>query len=304
MYPIIVVAAGASELTEALGTKPKFWYTYNGAPALYKEGRPGSGEHWAEKVCCEICRLLAIPHAEYELAHWKGRQGVISPSFVPENGRLVLGNELIARFVRAYLLGPMRYKAKQHSVRRAMAVLALPRILPPIGYTMPSGLERARDLFVGYLMLDALVGNQDRHHENWGVVFTAGERVSLAPTFDHASSLGRNERDEERLRRLATKDRGSSVQHYAARAASAFYANPASDRPLSTLAAFEEAGRIAPNAAAFWLATLSRVSRVDFEAILSLVPPSEMSDPAKAFAMEMLVVNRGRLLGSVSGETG
>lgn len=42
-------------------------------------------------------------------------------------------------------------------------------------------------------MLDALVGNTDRHHENWGLVFwpTDAERYpSVAPTFDHASSLG------------------------------------------------------------------------------------------------------------------
>lgn len=52
----------------------------------------------------------------------------------------------------------------------------------------------------GYLVLDALVGNTDRHHQNWGVV-VQGKRgadqvllvhsIQLAPTFDHASSLGR-----------------------------------------------------------------------------------------------------------------
>jgi hypothetical protein len=40
----------------------------------------------------------------------------------------------------------------------------------------------------------------DRHHENWGVVVMTDEygetSFSLAPTFDHASSLGRNESDD------------------------------------------------------------------------------------------------------------
>lgn len=41
-------------------------------------------------------------------------------------------------------------------------------------------------------MLDALVANLDRHHENWGIVVDPSGLLptELAPTFDHASSLG------------------------------------------------------------------------------------------------------------------
>jgi hypothetical protein len=50
-------------------------------------------------------------------------------------------------------------------------------------------------LFPGYLMLDALIGNTDRHHENWGARVLAGlgngrRMAVLAPTYDHASSEG------------------------------------------------------------------------------------------------------------------
>jgi hypothetical protein len=54
-------------------------------------------------------------------------------------------------------------------------------------------------------MLDALIGNTDRHHENWGLVLQGTsdhQDLRLAPTFDHASSLGRNETDERREARL------------------------------------------------------------------------------------------------------
>ena len=47
-------------------------------------------------------------------------------------------------------------------------------------------------------MLDALIGNTDRHHENWGILVRRGRGVLLgevAPSFDHASSLGRELRD-------------------------------------------------------------------------------------------------------------
>lgn len=173
MYPVVEVPAAASDLPEALGTKPKFWYHDGGRLLLYKEGRPGSGEHWSEKVCAEIAELLTVPHAFYDLARWKGRQGVVSPTFVPPGSRLILGNELLARLVDAkYAKTAKRFAAKQHSVRAVMGVLGARWVQPPIGYVMPANFSLARSIFVGYLMLDALVGNQDRHHENWGLILT------------------------------------------------------------------------------------------------------------------------------------
>jgi hypothetical protein len=299
MYPVIQVPEDAADLPEALGTKPKFWYLDpSGTRTLYKEGRPGSGEHWAEKICCEICGLLAIPHAEYDLAEWRQRKGVVSPSFVPDEARLVLGNELLGKIISDYPR-TKRFKTRQHTVRIVMAIMAARHVFdPPLGYKAPPSIRSASDVFVGYLMLDALVGNQDRHHENWGLVAVPGQCVALAPTFDHASSLGRNERDEERLRRLSTQDRGSSVEHYVERAESAFYATPASQRPLSTLAAFTEAARISPRAAKYWLDCLSHIALTDFESIVANVPVGEMSEPARRFALKMIQVNRERLLSS------
>jgi hypothetical protein len=54
-------------------------------------------------------------------------------------------------------------------------------------------LSVAADLMVGYLMLDCLIGNQDRHDENCGLILLSGKqlRVALAPTYDHAKSTGR-----------------------------------------------------------------------------------------------------------------
>jgi hypothetical protein len=296
MYRIVQVPDDAADLPEVLGTKPKFWYEdEQGRKTLYKEGRPDSGEHWAEKICCEISRVLGLPHADYELAQWRGRKGVVTPSFVPEGARLVLGNELLARAIPGYE-GVPRFKARQHTVRVVMAVLNHPAIRLPAGFAGLPGVATPADAFVGYVMLDALVGNQDRHHENWGLVLIPTRQITLAPTFDHASSLGRNERDEERVRRLATRDRGSSIEKYVERARSAFYLSPASTQPLSTLAAFHEAARIRPSGAAAWRDRLRGARAGEFEQIVEAVPASEMSGPARQFALRMIEVNRLRLI--------
>ena len=296
-YPIIELPADAPEQLEQLGTKTKFWYhDRDGGRMLFKEGRPGTGENWAEKVCCELCRKLGIPHAEYELAVWKNnRKGVVSPTFVPEGGRLVLGNELLARVVEDYD-HTRRYQVRQHTVRIVMAVTSSRDIGLPIGWQPPESISDAAGVMVGYLMFDALVSNQDRHHENWGLVYLPGQGVFFAPTFDHASSLGRNELDAKRLDRLTTNDKGRNVRAYVNRAKSAFYLTNASTKPLTTLDAFIEAARIRPEAARYWQRQLSAIKPEDFAAILAEIPDTEISAPARDFACRMLEINTRRLL--------
>lgn len=297
-YPVVEVPHDAPTQLEQLGTKGKFWYrATDGSSVLFKEGRPGTGENWAEKVCCEIARLLGLPHAEYDLAVWAGRQGVASPTIVPEQGRLILGNELLAMVFETEQYNPVaKYRDSQHTLGRVMAVLRSPSVHTPIDWDCPADVKNAVGVFTGYLLLDALVGNQDRHHENWGLVFTPENGLSLAPTFDHASSLGRNETDAIRVERLTTKDAGRSVAHYATRARSGLYETKSSKQPMSTLAAFVHAMKIAPHAGQFWLNRLAGTDSVMLKVVLDQIPSDWISAAAVNFAHEMLVINRNRLL--------
>ena len=117
----------------------------------------------------------------------------------------------------------------------------------------------------------------------------------LAPTFDHASSLGRNETDERRLGRLGTRDRGYSVQSYVSRAASALYPGTASRKPYTIRLYFENAAKYTPSAARYWGAKLRLCSGKDFGEIFDNIPESEMTEPARRFALKMLEVNAERL---------
>ncbi len=302
-YPIVELAGVKPFQLEQMGTKTKFWYRdEQDQKTLFKEGRPDTGENWAEKVCCELCRLLGLPHAEYDLAVWESptetKNGVITPSFVPEEpgARLVLGNELLAKFVDNYERNK-RYRASQHTIRIVMEAASIPFVRLPIGWTAPPEIRDAAGLFTGYLLLDALVGNQDRHHENWGIIFVPEqERVFFSPTFDHASSLGRNEQDPTRREMLMTKDRGRSVKAYVGRAKSAFYATPSSPKPLMTLEAFEESAKIQPDAARFWVARLAGIDSQKYREILDEIPDQEISAPARDFAYRMLELNAERIL--------
>lgn len=295
-FPVITVLPDSSTQLEQLGTKAKFWYQFDAdQKALFKEGRPGTGENWAEKVCCELARALGLPHAEYDLGLWRGKKGVISPSLVPKNGRLILGNELLAWVDKSYEAAA-RYKTTQHILRRVIAVLQQPSIGIPTGWDCPHQVSDAVGVFAGYLLLDALVCNQDRHHENWGLIATPEHGLTLAQTFDHASSLGRNETDETRRSRLNTKDKGYSVESYVAKARSGFFENKSSTKAMSTMDAFSECAKANADAAQYWLDRLYAINEADFSAILTQVPDDFISSEARDFSNAMLCINRNRLL--------
>jgi hypothetical protein len=295
MFPIVQIPQDAANLPEQLGTRPKFWYTTpDSGEALFKEVRQETGEDWSEKVACRLCNLLGLPHAEYSFAVYRGRRGVVTVTFVPARGRLVLGNELLARAASSYA-GVREFRSKQHTLRTVLAYLKSADVLPPLDWIPPPDIGTGIDVFVGYLLLDAWIANQDRHHENWGVVVSPDSAVHLAPTYDHASSLGRGETDSARTDRLETRDKGRSVLHYVQRGQSAFYP-PSGEKPLGTLDAFIEAGRIRPNAAKAWLDKLAAIPQQQVAAIFDDVPEQLITLPAKRFALEILRLNRERLL--------
>ena len=121
MFPIKLISDDAPIQLEQLGTKRKFWLdNFN---FLFKLNRDGTGEDWAEKVTCELCALLGIPHAHYELAVWKGKRGVASKNFAlaKEGKRLIHGNELLFKLDQKYPQSRIQ-GVRQHTVRKVIAI--------------------------------------------------------------------------------------------------------------------------------------------------------------------------------------
>ncbi|MBI5432162.1 MAG: hypothetical protein HZA52_04950 [Planctomycetes bacterium] len=149
-------------------------------------------------------------------------------------------------------------------------------------------------------MLDALVTNLDRHHENWGVLESrapGGQRMlRLAPTFDHASSFAFGLGDAERAARLASNDHGYRVERFVERAKGAFYSSDVDRERLRPLDAFDRAGDLYPRARGGWLSALASVPLAEFLATVDGMPGDRMTDTCKEFAKAMLGVSYERLL--------
>lgn len=183
----------------------------------------------------------------------------------------------------------------QHTIRNVFQIIENSSVNLPINWTAPDGIRTASDVFVGYLLLDAWIANSDRHHENWAFI-RLGEQNYLAPTYDHASSLGRNEKDEKRLARLTTKDAGFSVRAYVEKCKSCLYAEVGDRQPLKTYDAFRRAAQLCPEAACIWVERLAMVSATNTLELFQRIPSSRISSTAIDFARRILEINRQKLL--------
>ena len=182
-----------------------------------------------------------------------------------------------------------------------MAVLAYKGINIPVGCESFPGVKTAFDVFVGYLMLDTWIANQDRHHENWGLLVAPPQTVHLAPSYDHASCLGANETEENRAARLSTRDVGRSMENYVTRARSAFYSPPSGAKPMSTLEAFRKVARKSPQAGLAWLGRLNQVSSNMVQSIFDQIPGDRITKHGIEFATKLLEIKRHRLATLVEG---
>ncbi|NEQ75195.1 MAG: HipA-like protein [Okeania sp. SIO2C9] len=293
LFEIIEVSEDSISEPEQLGTKKKNWYYHDELNYLYKKARPDTGEAWSEKIASELCELLDLPHAHYELAIFQGNLGIISPSFVPQNKTLILGNQILVKIDKSYpKFSPNNYRISEHTldiVVEAIANNPMP-IKLPLNWKPPQGIETAIETFVGYLLLDAWIGNTDRHHENWG--FIMNNSVHLAPTFDHASSLGRELLDSKKKNIINSK----AVKNYLAKSKSAMYDKIGDNKPMLTLDVFKNAAQIYPKAALIWLQNLANISAENTLSLFKRIPKNYISEISIEFAQEILTINQNRLL--------
>jgi hypothetical protein len=292
-FSIIQVPDDAAQAEEAMGSKFKFWYQdENLGQCLYKEARLNTGEDWAEKLAAELAELLKLPHAGYEMAVWCDRRGTVSPQILPSNTDLIHGNDILSALISGYPRS-QGYNLSQHTWSLVLDAITRPEVKLPLGWDPLAPTMSAVSVFVGYLLLDAWIGNSDRHHENWGFVYQKSNRsVHLAPTYDHASCLGRELLDTARDGRLRNK----TVGNYATKARSAFYEQAGDRKAVLTFDLFCKVAQRYGQSAQLWLAQLAKISETEIRMLMEGVPSSRITPVAAEFAYEMLEFNRVRLL--------
>jgi HipA-like C-terminal domain len=242
-FPIIDVSSNTVVSDEQLGSKNKFWIARDAERWLFKEARKDTGEDWAEKIASEVGRQIDVSAPRVELAEYAGRRGCLSLSFVGEDESLVHGNEILA----GQIVGYERQKRLRQSDHTFDNIVSAVRKLVDEADWYP---EVLKDL-AHYLVFDALICNTDRHHENWGFLTRLEEiepekwmmHLRLAPSFDHASSRGRELRDDRRQALLV----GNRIDDYVRRGRGGIYWKKTDDHGANPVQLVEVLARRFPD---------------------------------------------------------
>jgi len=178
--------------SQASGTRSKFWLIEpntcadNPTKHLFKIPTEGTGGHWAEFIASKLGERLGFHTATVELAQYNGVFGTISKNFREKTEDLFEGGDLFLSQFESF----SRYSLEFYELPHIINILST------------YDLERE---FVNIPIFDALIANNDRHCDNWGVL-TGPSGIRLAPIYDNGSSLGFNE-TLQRKKKMITDDR-------------------------------------------------------------------------------------------------
>lgn len=290
-YPIIYIQDTWILDDEPMGTKDKVWVELpdDPRPWLFKFSRVNkdhvSGEHWSEKIAAELASILKIPHAQVEIARLNEHWGSLSRQFgelQDHDVEMVHGNELLSGIIEGYDK-TRRFGQNEHTLSNIL------RVLQEVWETDRLALQHVYEHFSAFIILDALIMNTDRHHENWALFRRTGKDGTIeyfpAPTFDHASSLGR-ELPRSRLRGWANDP--WRVDWYIKRATGAVFLHPRGKRGANPLHLARVLHRKWPYFIQPWIDKVSRMNDESLSLPVQLIPEECISSESRDFVFKLI----------------
>lgn len=246
---------------------------------------------WTEAIGSALARSLGIPAAVSQMALRGAEEGVLvrnvnRPGYDMVTGRLAMLDE-----IEVELRDSARDKTASvgHSVDNIFRTLE--RYGPPPGYDLWADCT-AVDVMVGYLVLDGLIGNGDRHEQNWSVLRSRlGDESTadaLSATYDLEASLGFQLSDGQRTERL--RDRRGMEAFAEKGLARRFHGDRSTtlvDLASRAYSGCSDTGKLRIQQ------LINDISTADFDAIAERV--GGMSEATSTFALKVLDINRRRI---------
>lgn len=136
-----------------------------------------TGEYWSECLAYEIAETLSIPCAKVDIGYFNEELGSMSYMILEDNEMLIEGISFISSKYPNYNIDTFCDNTANtwYSIQMIMKSL--------------KDIYLDRD-FLKIPIFDALIGNSDRHHSNWGVIRNNNNfSLKLSPLYDNGSSL-------------------------------------------------------------------------------------------------------------------
>lgn len=254
----------------------------------HADGSRQAGD-FTEVIAARVASHLGLPVAETELARRDRVDGVIVRNVQPIGFDMITGRlaMLDALGVTARGSDRDRTATRGHSLDNVIETLA--------EYDVPPGAVSwdgcsAQDVMVAYLLLDALIGNTDRHEHNWSVLRNRDPsgRDHLAALYDLGASMGFQLTDERRASILSAPE---GISRFVERGRAGRFDG---DRRTTLLdLAVHASHRCSSTGRDRLLAMVDSIASMDLDSgVLDL---DGMSEVARTFASAVLSTNRGRI---------
>lgn len=197
---------------EGNGVDALFWITYNGEKYLFKSLNDSKYNVWGEILSSYMAEYLNILHAEYRIASFDGKLGVISKSIIKGKEKLILGSELFQEFYNLYpykndnesLINNNKFRKLYeipdtflnlniHDRKRLFFnyLNNLDIISSVINMAPNMSSEEKMNIVNGVkltMIFDIITLQYDRHPNNWGVIKNKG--YEFGSLFDNSTSFG------------------------------------------------------------------------------------------------------------------
>jgi hypothetical protein len=198
----------------------KFYYFKQ---SQFKPGKDYKFEFWSEVIASEVGQFLNFNVLRYDIAIDGDIMGCISASMIdPDKEELIEGIKYLQAHDNAFApeVTSLRKRYTFQLIEQALTEFDLGRFI---------------DLIIEMIIFDSIIGNSDRHQENWAFIdeysavseliksypgdiakffLTFHKPKSFAPIYDNGSSLGRELTDERIFQILNNKDQ---LQRYVER---------------------------------------------------------------------------------------
>ncbi len=234
------IATDASERS-ILGDAPKVFLEMPGGSLAYIAKGPrreGPRECVTEQLISEIGAALPVRIAKSKLAKMRTRYGLV-PGAIENGGKNYCPQDI--RFMSQYFLSPSEqlihggelvaasFEMKESELQKEVVGRASERrfytvdLIDEVFKNMsPSTTcyESLRNDFAKMMAFDSLIGANDRHPQNWGVVFNVRDSQSepyFSPLFDSARGLFWNLTDSRLEAWDRSQTRSQQIQKYAER---------------------------------------------------------------------------------------
>ncbi|MGE6665898.1 HipA domain-containing protein [Paenibacillus xylanexedens] len=314
MYTILDISNWKSETLSVSGSKEKRWYRHpeNNKLVLFKlpvsltSGNKiieeVTGEMWSEKLASDIGKVLGfnvhkvdigcveaspVFFRDYYLdeARFQGVSliyGALCHSFIEEDlESLIEGADMIMEFDDSYDRQRLKGNKEIYSYQLLLKLFAQRNMLDDL-YKM--------------IIFDTLIGNTDRHQDNFGIVRDeVSSRISFAPFYDNSSSLGR-ELPERRIE-LMFKDKQMFHSYLFNKKASPQirWGHIEDNRKMNFFEFLKKVIQISPEIKKY-ASSLLQLTDTKIYQCINEIPYVVMSDIQKEFVNRFLVVRRDLML--------